>query len=108
VNSVRPLGVQAGCFPPVVTYAVVSMIVTTAPGYDHNTVCGLVAQTIEDNINQLGLGVGLDFAILSSWAYTVAGVTRVSSVILNGLSGDSASIASDNQTTIKCSSAVIS
>jgi hypothetical protein len=107
-NSVRPLGVQAGCFPPVVTYAVVSMIVTTASGYDHNTVCGLVAQTIEDNINKLGLGNGLDFAILSSWAYTVAGVTRVSSVILNGLSGDAASIASDDQVTIKCSSAVIS
>jgi hypothetical protein len=108
VNSVRPLGVQAGCFPPLVTYAVVSMIIYTAPGYDHNTVCGLVAQALEDNINGLGLGVGLDFAILSAWAYTVPGVTRVSSVILNGLSGDAASIAPNEQATIKCQTAVVS
>jgi phage-related baseplate assembly protein len=108
VNSVRPLGVQAGVFPPLVTYAVVSMIVTTAAGYDHNTVCGLVAQTLENNINKLGLGNGLDFAILSSWTYTVAGVTRVSSVVLNGLSGDAASIAANDQVTIKCQSAIVS
>jgi uncharacterized phage protein gp47/JayE len=108
VNSVRPLGVQAGCFPPQITYAVVSMVVTTAPGYDHNTVIGLVAQALEDNINLLGLGNGLDFAILSSWAYTVPGVTRVSSVVLNGLSGDAASIASNEQVTIKCQSAIVS
>lgn len=108
VNSVRPLGVQAGCFPPLVTDAVVSMIVTTGPGYDHNTVCGLVAQALEDNINLLGLGNGLDFAILASWAYTVSGVTRVSSVLLNGLSGDAASIAPNEQVTIKCQSAIVS
>ena len=107
VNSVRPLGVQAGGFPPVIYYAVVSMIVTTAAGYDHNTVTGLVAQTLENNINELGLGNGLDFAILSSWAYTVAGVTRVSSVVLNGLSGDAASIAANDQVTIKCQSAIV-
>lgn len=108
VNAVRPLGVQAGCFPPLVSYAVVSMIVQTAAGYDHNTVCGLVAQAIEDNINLLGLGNGLDFAILSSWAYTVPGVTRVTAVLLNGLSGDAASIVANEQTTIKCQSTVVS
>jgi hypothetical protein len=84
------------------------MIIYTAPGYDHNTVCGLVAQALEDNINLLGLGNGLDFAILSSWAYTVPGVTRVSSVILDGLSGDAASIAPNNQVTIKCQDAIVS
>jgi hypothetical protein len=108
VNRVRPLGVQAGCFPAKVSYVVVSMIIYTAPGYDHNTVCGLVAQALEDNINLLGLGNGLDFAILSSWAYTVPGVTRVSSVILDGLSGDAASIAPNNQVTIKCQDAIVS
>jgi uncharacterized phage protein gp47/JayE len=108
VNAVRPLGIQAGCFLPLVTNAVVSMIVTTASGYDHNTVTGLVAQALEDNINLLGLGNGLDFAILASWAYTVPGVTRVSSVLLNGLSGDAASIAANNQVTIKCQSVIVS
>lgn len=108
VNSVRPLGIQAGAFPPLVTNAVVSMTVQTGSGYDHNTICGLVAQALEDNINKLGLGNGLDFAILSSWAYTVPGVARVSSVILNGLSGDAASIAADEKVTIKCFSAIVS
>jgi hypothetical protein len=108
VNAVRPLGVQAGCFPPKVMNAVVSMIIATASGYDHNTVCGLVAQTLEDNINALGLGVGLDFAILPAWAYTVPGVSRVTAVLLNGFSGDAASIAANAQVTIKCTSAVIS
>jgi hypothetical protein len=108
VNSVRPLGVQAGCFPPLVNDVVVSMIIATSSGYDHNTVCGLVAQALEDNINLLGLGNGLDFAILASWAYIVPGVTRVTSVLLNGLSGDAASIAPNNQVTIKCTSAIVS
>jgi hypothetical protein len=108
VNSVRPLGVQAGCFPPKITNVVVSMIIATASGYDHNTVCGLVAQAVENNINELGLGNGLDFAIIPSWAYAVAGVSRVSSVLLDGLSGDSASIAANEQVTVKCQSAVVS
>lgn len=108
VNSVRPLGVQAGTFPDVIQNVVVSMIIQTATGYDHNTVVGLVAQTLENNINLLGLGNGLDFNILSSWAYTVPGVTKVTSVLLNGLSGDAASIAPNNQISVKCNSAVVS
>lgn len=107
VNSVRPLGVQAGTFPAVITNATVSMSIQTALGYDHNTVVGLVAQTIQNNINLLGLGQGLDFNILSSWAYTVPGVTKVTSVLLNGLSGDAASIAANNQVTIKCPSCIV-
>lgn len=108
VNAVRPLSIQAGCFPPRITDAVVSMMIQTSPIYDHNTVCGLTAQAIEDNINKLGLGNGLDFAILSSWAYTVPGVVKVSTILLNGLSGDAASIAADEQVTIKCQSAIVS
>ena len=108
VNAVRPLSIQAGAFPPIVFSAIVSMSIQTALGYDHNTVCGLVAQAIEDNINLLGLGNGLDFNILSSWAYTVAGVTKVNALLLNGLSGDAASIPANEQVTIKCYSAIVS
>lgn len=108
VNSVRPLGVQAGTFPPVIFNAIVSMSVQTMIGFDHNTVVGLVAQTLENNINQQGLGQGLDFNILSSWAYTVSGVSKVTSVLLNGLNGDVASISANNQVTIKCTSAIVS
>lgn len=107
VNSVRGLGIQAGTFPPVINYQTASMFIQTAPGYDHNTLAGLVAQTIENNINLLGLGQGLNWNILSSWAYTVTGVTGVSSVLLNGLSGDTASIAANPQITLKCLSAIV-
>jgi hypothetical protein len=108
VNSVRPLGIQAGTFPPRIANVVVSMSIQTGLGYDHNTVCGVVAQTIEDNINLVGLGNGIDFNIISAWAYSVSGVTRVSAVILNGLSGDASSIAANSQVSIKCSSCIVS
>jgi uncharacterized phage protein gp47/JayE len=108
VNKVRPLGIQAGTFPPIVNNVIVSMSVATATGYDHNTVIGLVAQAIENNINSLGLGQGLPFSILSSWAYSVAGVSIVSAVLLNGVNGDAASIAPNNQVTVKCTSCLTS
>lgn len=108
VNAVRPLSIQAGTFPPRITNAVASMSITTAAGFDHNTVCGLVAQAVENNINLLGLGNGLDFNVLSSWAYTVPGVTKVSSVLLDGINGDPASIAANPQVSIKCQSAIVS
>lgn len=108
VNRVRPLGVQAGVFLPRINNVTVSMSIQTMIGFDHNTVVGLVAQVIQDNIDLLGLGNGLDFNILSSWAYTVPGVSKVTSVLLNGLSGDFASFPADNQVTIKCQSAIVS
>jgi hypothetical protein len=108
VNSVRPLSIQAGTFPPIVDFVTASMSIQTALGYDHNTVTGLVAQAVENNINSLGLGNGLDFWVLSNWAYTVPGVTGISAVLLNGISGDGASIAANEQITIKCNSCVVS
>lgn len=108
VNAVRPLGVQAGTFPPRIDNVIASMSITTGPGYDHNTICGLVAQTVENNINLNGLGNGLDWNIIGAWAYTVTGVTSVSSVLLNGLSGDVASIPPNSQISVKCSSAIVS
>lgn len=91
-NAVRPLGVQCAVFPPFVVLANVSMQITTATGYDHNTVVSQVAAAIALNINQLGLGVPLPWTQLSSWAYAIPGVKTVSNVLLNGASGDAASI----------------
>jgi uncharacterized phage protein gp47/JayE len=89
---VRPLGIMCSVFAPVVIKANVSMILTTVDGYDHDTVVAQVSAAVATNINELGLGNDLPWSLLSSWAYAVPGVKVVSSVLLNGVSGDSASI----------------
>ncbi|MBR0693689.1 baseplate J/gp47 family protein [Bradyrhizobium lablabi] len=92
VNAVRPLSVQAAVFAPTIFIANVSMQIQTALGYDHNTVVSQVVALIGVNIKQLGLGNPLPFSILSAWAYSVPGVTQVGGVLLNGASGDAASV----------------
>ncbi len=91
-NNVRPLGVQCAVFPPVVFIANVSMVLTTAAGYDHTTVVAQVAAAVAQNINALGLGNPLPWSQLSAWAYAIPGVTMVQNVLLNGAGGDAASI----------------
>jgi|SRR5215472_14736153 len=118
VNSVRPLGVQAGVFSPTIIWASVSMIITTAPNFDHPTVCAQVAATVALNINGLGVGNNLPWSALAAWAYSVTGVTSVTSVLLNGSSGDAASLAATRLTqdgytqipyaTIKCAEVLVS
>jgi uncharacterized phage protein gp47/JayE len=97
-QAVRPLGVQCAVFPSVVFFANVSMQLTTATGFDHNTVVAQVAAAIAFNINSLGLGNPLPWSILSSWAYAIPGVRTVSNVLLNGVSGDEASISTTKLT----------
>lgn len=104
-NSVRPLGNQVAVFPPVVFFANVGLQITTASGYDHNTVVAVVAALIANNINALGLGNALLYSVISAWAYSVPGVTGVNNVTINGVSGDASSIAvsrstQDQQSTI--------
>lgn len=94
-NAVRPLTVQCAVFPPVVLLANVSMQIKTAIGYDHNTVVAQVAATVAFNINSLGLANPLSTNQLAAWAYTVPGVVPgngVSNVLLNGISGDAATL----------------
>lgn len=117
-QAVRPLGIQFSVFAPTVVEASVSMQITTATGYVHNTVVAQVSATVATNINSLGLGVGLPYSILASWAYSVPGVTSVQSVLLNGSSGDAASMTTTkltqdgvqtiNYKTIKAGSVVVS
>ena len=107
-EAVRPLSIQCGVFPPRIAWVSASMSITTAVGYDHNTVVSLVANAIQNGINSLGLGNGLEFGLLYSWAHSVPGVAGVSAVLLNGVSGDGASIAPNSQVTIKCNSCAVS
>jgi hypothetical protein len=110
--------VQAGIFPPTIIWAVVSLIITTAPGFDHPTVAGVVSETIAQNINALGIGNSLPWTQIAGWAYDVTGVTSVSAVLLNSQSGDAASLSALRTTqdgftqipyaTIKCSECLVS
>ena len=117
-NAVRPLSVQCAVFPVTTIFVEISLIITTATGFDHNTVVGLVANAIANGVNTLGIGNRLDYNRISTWAYSVAGVTGVSAVLLNGLAGDAASISATKPTndgfaqmglyTIKCNSCEVS
>jgi hypothetical protein len=98
MTAVRPLGIQGAVFPPVVITANVSMQIKTATGFTHNVVVAQVAAILALNINSLGLGNPLPFSILSSWAYSIPGVTSVSAVLLNGGSGDAASVSATKPT----------
>ena len=118
VYAVRPLGIQAGVFAPTIKNAVISMTITVATGYDRNTVIGLVAAAVTNGVNTLGLGNRLDFNHIPTWVYSVPGVTGISALLLNGLSGDAASISATLTTadtyfkmglyTVKCTSCVVS
>jgi uncharacterized phage protein gp47/JayE len=92
VNAVRPLGIQCAVFPPIILTATVSMQLTTLNGYNHNTVVAQVAALVATNINSLGLGNPLQWSQLAAWAYSIPGVTAVAAVLINGSSGDLASI----------------
>lgn len=94
-QAVRPLGIQCAVFAPVLMTANVAMQLTTLPGYVHSVVVAQAAALIATNINSLGLGNALSPTQLSAWAYSVPGVkpgTGVASVLLNGASGDAATI----------------
>jgi phage-related baseplate assembly protein len=117
-EAVRPLGIMCGVFSATIIMALPSMIIATAPGYDHPTVVAQVSATLKTNINALGLGNGLGVDDLYEWAKSVAGVTKVTALLLNGLSGDAAylsttRLASDSSTlinyaTIKCTTVTVS
>lgn len=99
--AVRPLGIQCGVFRPTIIFANVAMQVPTLQGYDRAAVLAQVGAAIATNINALGLGKALPWNILSSWAYAVPGVdcnVGVSGVLLNGASGDSATITPTRKT----------
>lgn len=91
-QAVRPLSIQFTVFAPTVVLANISMQITTLTGYDHNTVVAQVAAAVALNTNSLGLGNSLLFSMIPGWAYAIPGVSGVSNILLNGGSGDGASI----------------
>lgn len=101
VQAVRPLGIQAAVFNPVILIANLGMQITTLPGYVHETVVAQVAALLATNVNSLGLGNPLSPNQLAAWAYTVPGVAPyvgVSNVTINGSGGDASTIYPTKQT----------
>jgi hypothetical protein len=117
-NAVRPLSIQSDVFSSVIIWATVAMQITTAAGFDHNTLVSQVSALVATNINSLGLGVDLPYSILAGWAYQIPGVTKVSAVTLNNRTGDTANLSTSKLTldgnlsisyaTVKCMSVIVS
>jgi phage-related baseplate assembly protein len=100
VQSVRPLGTVANVFATVAVATNVSMTLTTAAGYTHANVVAQVAASVGAGLASISQGAGLQYGDLYFWAFSVPGVTGVNAVLLNGSSGDAASIAANPQKTL--------
>ena len=100
VQSVRPLGIQATTFATVAVPVNVNMTIATATGYTHSTVVGQVATLISANILAIGQGNGLQQGDVYAWAFSIPGVTGVSGMTVNSLSGDAANIAANPKNTL--------
>ena len=88
IEAVRALSSTFAVFAPSVVTANVSMTVTTAAGYNHATVVGAVGTAIRSFINALPLAATLPYTQLAAIAYSIAGVTNVSAVLLNSATSD--------------------
>jgi len=88
VEAARPLTVTYSVHGPTVITATVSMAVSVAAGYVPATVYGLVQAAVQAYINGLGDDNNLPWSMLATTAYSVAGVTNVTNVLLNGGTAD--------------------
>ena len=86
--DIRGLTIRFGVFAPSVETANVTMAITSAAGYTHETVIGNVGVALTNAINALPLGTGLPYTQLASIAYGVPGVTNVTGVLLNSATSD--------------------
>lgn len=98
--AVKPLGVWFGVFAPIITRANVSLILSIDPGFTASAVIAQVSAMIANNITALGLGAGLQQTQIANWAWSVLGVTGVTAITLQGVSGDPGDIAPNNQVRI--------
>jgi hypothetical protein len=97
-QSVRPLGIELAVFPPVIIWATVSLNVYFAQGYDGPSIAASVVANITSQINGLGLGNDLEWSAIAGWAYAIAGVRKVTTVLINGVGNDSATLLTSKPT----------
>lgn len=88
IELVRPLGVAYAVFPPQIVPASIALSLSVAPGYDRNTVIGLVDNAVQTYVNTLPLGVSLAYLKIAQVALNASpGVLNVVSLTLNGAQG---------------------
>lgn len=105
IDAVRGVSIRFGVFAPVVVTANVSMTITTAAGYDHNAVVGLVGTALRAYINALLLGQTLTYSRLAQVAYDASpGVTNVTAVLLNSGTAD---VSATSQQVIKAGTVTV-
>jgi uncharacterized phage protein gp47/JayE len=88
VEAVRGATIGFGVFAPVIVTANVTMVLTTAAGYNHSSVIAAVSTALQNTINSLTLGTALPYTQLASIAYDVPGVTNVTGILLNAGTAD--------------------
>jgi uncharacterized phage protein gp47/JayE len=89
IDAVRPLTSSFSVFAPVVVTANVSLMITTAAGYDHAATVALVVAAVTNYINSLTLGQTLAYSRLTQIAYDAsAGVTNVTGLLVNSGTAD--------------------
>ena len=87
-GSARAGGVLWGVFAPQVLLVNIAITITTAPGFDHPTVVGIVSNAITIFVNTLPLGETLAFSQLAQVAYNASpGVINMVATI-NNLTAD--------------------
>lgn len=99
IDEVRPLGIQFSVFPPTIKRVNISMSITTAIGYDHQSVISEVSSAISKYVNTLGLGSALLYTKLAQVAYEAsAGVLNVQNMKINN---DSLDVSADSKSIVK-------
>jgi hypothetical protein len=91
IENVRPLTVTYGVHAPTQQTVNVSLAITAASGYVLATVEALVQTALTNYINSIvttSSGATLPYTSIAAQAYDVAGVTNVTSVLLNGGTSD--------------------
>lgn len=88
IELVRPLGVTYAVFPPQIVNASIAISLAVAPGYDRNTVIGVVDNAVQTYVNTLPLGAPLAYLKIAQVALNASpGVANVVSLTLNGAQG---------------------
>jgi uncharacterized phage protein gp47/JayE len=105
IETVRPLAVTFGVFPPVVIPVTVSMTLTIANGYNVADTKANAQAAIQSYINSLALGQPLTYTRISQIAYDSSdGIINVSNITLNDGAFD---IAVTNKNVIKSATVLI-
>jgi len=106
VGATRAGGIMWGVFAPIVLTADIAIVLSTKPGYDHNSVVAIVAAAVTSFVNTLPLGQSLYFLQLAQVIYGASpGVAAITSMSMNNASAD---IIATLQNVVKIDSLVVS